>query len=86
MSQNKILIYLRRTVLRVAFESRTVIEEITEAIGTVVDSITRVHIASRTPADTFTATDNLNYTRTTAASSSAAFPGAEGYGARATVV
>jgi hypothetical protein len=84
MSQNKIHIYQRRDVLRVAYESRTVTEAITDAIGTVIDNLQRSSISLRGPAETIATTENFSYTRTTS-SGPTPFPEAEGYGAQATV-
>jgi hypothetical protein len=62
MSQNKIYIYQRRSVLRVGYESRLVEEAITEAIGTVTDSLTPLAVKMRTQSDSIALVENLNYT------------------------
>jgi hypothetical protein len=70
----------------VAYESRTVIEEITEALGTVTDNLKMLAVKAPQLSEDITLVDDLNYTRTTSiAPSTTAFPEAEGYGAQATV-
>jgi hypothetical protein len=71
----------------VAFESRTVIAEITEAIGTVTDNLNVLAVKAPQLSEDITLVDDLNYTRVTSiAQSTTAFPDAEGWGAEATVV
>jgi hypothetical protein len=63
MSQNKIFIYLRSTVLRVAYKTREISEEITDVlVAQLSDSLKRSTQNARAVVDQSTITDDINYT------------------------